>query len=199
MGTRHMIIIAKDNEYPVAQYGQWDGYPDGAGLAILSFLRTFNIYGLNAGIKHLKSLENDDVAKLWEDAGAVDGHATMDVVEEFKKLYPSLSRDTGSDILGLVLRATEDNPLYVHSQLDFVNDSLFCEWCYVIDINKKTFEVYKGFNTEKLEKEERFYSEEVPEEWYPVKHVFTFDIDHLPTNEFFIDMVEDEYEELEIE
>ncbi|MHC5949058.1 hypothetical protein ACVXZ3_04645 [Providencia hangzhouensis] len=39
MGTRHLICVAKDGDYKVAQYGQWDGYPSGQGLTLLTFLR----------------------------------------------------------------------------------------------------------------------------------------------------------------
>lgn len=39
MGTRHLIAVQIDGKYPVAQYGQWDGYPDGQGLKVLTFLR----------------------------------------------------------------------------------------------------------------------------------------------------------------
>lgn len=39
MGTRHLIIVVSQQEVKVAQYGQWDGYPDGQGKRILTFLR----------------------------------------------------------------------------------------------------------------------------------------------------------------
>ena len=29
MGTRHLIAVQLDGEYKIAQYGQWDGYPEG--------------------------------------------------------------------------------------------------------------------------------------------------------------------------
>ena len=39
MGTRHLTCVVKDGDYKVAQYGQWDGYPSGQGIDILTFLR----------------------------------------------------------------------------------------------------------------------------------------------------------------
>lgn len=38
MGTRHLIAAKVDGEYKLAQYGQWDGYPEGQGVAVLDFL-----------------------------------------------------------------------------------------------------------------------------------------------------------------
>ena len=43
MGTRHLIAVQKDGEYKVAQYGQWDGYPEGQGVRVLEFLRNTDI------------------------------------------------------------------------------------------------------------------------------------------------------------
>ena len=43
MGTRHLTIVKHEEEIKVAQYGQWDGYPDGAGMIILNFLKTADL------------------------------------------------------------------------------------------------------------------------------------------------------------
>lgn len=40
MGTRHLTAVFVDGEYKVAQYGQWDGYPEGQGLTCLEFARS---------------------------------------------------------------------------------------------------------------------------------------------------------------
>jgi hypothetical protein len=40
MGTRHLTMVVSNNETKVAQYGQWDGYPEGQGVTILTFLRS---------------------------------------------------------------------------------------------------------------------------------------------------------------
>lgn len=29
---------------------------------------------------------------------------------------------------------------------EFLNDSLFCEWTYIINLDNEQFEVYRGFN-----------------------------------------------------
>ena len=36
MGTRHITTVVAEGEFVVAQYGQWDGYPTGAGNDIVA-------------------------------------------------------------------------------------------------------------------------------------------------------------------
>lgn len=39
MGARNLTAVYLDGQYKVAQYGQWDGYPEGQGITVLTFLR----------------------------------------------------------------------------------------------------------------------------------------------------------------
>ena len=38
MGTRHITAVVSEGEFVVAQYGQWDGYPTGAGNDIVAII-----------------------------------------------------------------------------------------------------------------------------------------------------------------
>lgn len=67
----------------------------------------------------------------------------------------------------------------------------------MIDFDKRTFEVYQGFNKEPLTPEDRFYElreyEELP--YHGVKLVKSWSLDKLPTNEEFVSALEKEDEE----
>ena len=40
MGTRNLTLVKdKEGKTKVAQYGQWDGYPEGQGSTILNFIK----------------------------------------------------------------------------------------------------------------------------------------------------------------
>ncbi|OBT59797.1 hypothetical protein VE03_10541, partial [Pseudogymnoascus sp. 23342-1-I1] len=53
LGTRNLVFVYYQSRFVLAQYGQWDGYPEGQGFTILAFLRTpLNIERLKAGLAH---------------------------------------------------------------------------------------------------------------------------------------------------
>lgn len=108
------------------------------------------------------------------------------------KFYPELSRDTGGDILELIMFK---NKTKLQNSLNFAADSLLCEWAYVIDLDKNTYEVYEGFNKEPLDESERFYFltpiaekeyRENPKEYYPVKFVTKYSLGSLPDEKDFL-------------
>ena len=42
MGTRNLTVVYHGGKHVVAQYGQWDGYPEGQGITCLDFLHRQN-------------------------------------------------------------------------------------------------------------------------------------------------------------
>jgi len=192
MGTRHLICVVKGGEYKVAQYGQWDGYPEGQGVEILNFLH-------NGFIREVfeRQLQNnisfgteEELHEQWKICGADDsGWVDSKVSDLHAKLYPENCRDTGADILSII--QLTQKPLKLCNSLDFAGDSLFCEWVYVIDLDKNTFEIYEGFNHSPIDENERFYGLDVQPEhrtdkYYPVGLVATFNLNNLPTKEEFL-------------
>ena len=120
---------------------------------------------------------------------------------KYKEKYPFLTRDNGASILSLLNDASTEENLWIHDNSEFAADSLFCEWAYVIDLDKETFEVYKGFNQTPLEKTERFYYLQEQnkhyverrgddDQYYPVKHVMTYKLSELPNTETFIEEID---------
>lgn len=181
MGTRHLTMVHSGGEYPVSQYGQWDGYPSGQGTTILEFLKNSDMAKFKEQVDSLTQLTPEQVESKWVEKGAKPGDSfvSMDIAADFREDYPHLSRDTGSEILQLIYEGTAKE---VYLDIDFAADSLFCEWCYVIDLDTRVFEVYKGFNTKKLTKKDRFkfLEDKANGEYHPVKLIATYPLSNLP-------------------
>jgi hypothetical protein len=180
MGTRHLIAAYQGGEYKVAQYGQWDGYPEGQGTDLLKFLSNVKIENLQRAVSECRWITKEEIDEIQSQ---IEKTSKVIPAWDWAKQYPELSRDTGSKIFNLILNG--DKKLLKNS-LDFANDSLFCEWAYVIDFDKNTFEVYQGFNKSPLNETERFYNENKPDSYFPVKLYTTFDLNNLPSQEDFL-------------
>jgi hypothetical protein len=189
MGTRHLIAVVHEGEYKVAQYGQWDGYPSGQGAGVLNFLQEKMDRALfEEKLKNVSFITQEELTQRWVDAGADPGSSfvTLQVASTMQARYPENSRDTGSDILAIIQDA--DRPIKIVNSLDFAGDSVFCEWGYVVDLDKNTFEVYKGFNEIPLTESDRFYG--IPssnDNHHAIRLLKSFDLNNLPTEEAFIE------------
>lgn len=148
MGTRHMIGVIKGGTYRVGQYGQWDGYPEGQGYTVLDIMRNVNLDAFNQSIEHCKFVDQKRVREMYVEAGDspdnTSGFIDMAIADKFRELYPSMSRDTGAKILEIVMSATEEKPVELFDQHDFLDDETFCEFAYVVNLDTKKLICYAG-------------------------------------------------------
>ncbi len=199
MGTRHLICVFNGGKHVVAQYGQWDGYPTGQGKTVLAFLKNkgFNTDKFKKQLEMVSFGTPEELQKEWLECGADPNSDFVDMTTAGKhdKAYPQNSRDTGAEILQIIYNATY--PLKLADSIEFATDSLFCEWVYAIDLDKLTFEVYKGFNTRRVPKTQRFAYLNDPAKkveryggkmYYPVRLLKVYPLAKLPTvNQFLRD------------
>ena len=89
MGTRNLTAVFIGGQYKVAQYGQWDGYPEGNGKKILEFLKSltkkdFKIF--KAKCQATQWISEDESKKQWLECGAdpKNDWVTMDVSDKHK-------------------------------------------------------------------------------------------------------------------
>jgi hypothetical protein len=142
MGTRNLTVVKNElGEIKIAQYGQWDGYPSHTGAWILHFLSdSQNVNYLKAGIEFTRFITDEEVDSIYNEVTNRAG------VDAFKESYPSLTRDTGCEILEVV-RDKTNVPLV--NSIDFAADDLFCEGYYEIDFQTNKFiSKYNGITEE---------------------------------------------------
>lgn len=189
MGTRHLVAVMIDGEYKVAQYGQWDGYPECQGLDILRFLsKEIKKDKFVDNIQRAKFLTPDDTKNILNELGANNDfkNISREMSDNYFKRLPLLSRNLGAKVLVGIQNSNDD--IFLENNIEFAGDSLFCEYAYVIDFDKNTFEVYEGFNKKPLLESDRFYNYPVDDdsEYFPVKLLACFDMDNLPSEEEFL-------------
>jgi hypothetical protein len=159
MGTRNLTkVIDKDGTLRVAQYGQWDGYPDGQGKSMLAFISE---YGM------LETIEKSLAKCRWIDQKQIDTlYFRYENLTDFEELrsgmnglsiaYPSISRDTATDILKVIVYSNEYVELSDESS--FETDGLLCEGVYTL--NYQTREFISWFNGDTI----TFSLDELPDE-----------------------------------
>jgi hypothetical protein len=193
MGTRNLTMVIHKEETKIAQYGQWDGYPEGNGVEILTFLRNKErIKKLTNKLKDIRFITargNKEIKKFLKSIGCENGWMNDDQADKYHKRYPYMSRDIGAGILEMVANS-KDKEIVLRDSTDFAGDSLFCEWAYVVDLDKRKLEVYTGFNKELLADDERFTN--IPTnkdaaEYRGIKCIMKYDLDKLPTKKQFIE------------
>lgn len=199
MGTRNITMVISDGQTKVAQYGQWDGYPEGQGATILEFLSNTNLSDFKNKLKNVRFQNENDIQEkknFLKSIGSEDGWVTSEQSNLLHEKYPFDNRDIAGKIFSMVMESELDEIVLVDSS-DFVNDSLFCEWAYVVDLDKNVLEVYEGFQQSPLTESDRFYSDgNKKEEYYPVKMIKSYSLSELPTEEQFIkDFVKEEEKE----
>jgi len=200
MGTRNLTMVVKGGEYKVAQYGQWDGYPSGQGATVLEFLREQVKWDeFHASLDKCKFISEEEVERRWKDLGADEFGATMEVSAKMIKTHPQLQRSIGAKVL--LDSQMSPNGLELQDEHAFAADSLFCEWAYLIDLDKGVLEVYKGFNKQPLDPSERFADMRVEKNkaigktYYPIKLLWSWPLTDLPTKPEFLEALEPKDEE----
>lgn len=192
MGTRNLTVVIQKSKPKIAQYGQWDGYPEGQGVVVLDFLRKAQLDKFKEKLKKTKFInraKQKEINEFAESIGSKNGWMTLEQSAKYQAKYPLLTRDNGASILELIYESEEPEN-WIHNSYSFGTDSVFCEYAYVIDLDTMKFEVYKGFNKTPLTPNDRFYGvkkeKDVSEEYQPVIKIVEFDINKLPTKAEFL-------------
>ena len=151
MGTRNLICVVKDNEFKLTKYCQWDGYLSGQGKDIINIIIRFNTEGhwgrFRKHVDGLVYISDKEVNNRWKEFDT--DNFILDACMQFCDKYPNLHRDTGADILNLILfnknlEVTKPNPEFAYRV-----GGLSCEYCYVLDLDDDVLEIYSYYKGNK--------------------------------------------------
>lgn len=160
MGTRGLYGFRK-NEVDKTTYNHYDSYPDCLGRTMVEFCQTTSIEEMN---------EIFDRIVLVEEGSKPTQKQITDCIEYYDG---SVSHQTPEDWYCL-LRDAQGNPnIYKHGlkymidNQNFIKDSLFCEYAYIINLDEECLEFWVGFQKEP--DEDNRYGAEEEDGYYPCK------------------------------
>jgi hypothetical protein len=168
MGTRNLTLVKNNGEYKVAQYSQWDGYPEGQGFIVVNFLNQsgFDIELFKNKINNIIHWSSKDIDKLDEN---IDYDS-----------YPELAIDLGTDVLYSIYNSKITK---VNLSINFASNSLFCEWAWCVNLDTNCLDCFKGFQTEPLSNDQPFYFLQdkmtKKDEYYPIKLICSIPFDEV--------------------
>lgn len=163
MGTRGAAGFVLDGKEYVS-YNQYDSYPSGLGADVLEFAKQI----AEVGVERAKeAVENVRLVNASDTP-------TPEEQEKFADIWdPTVS--SGSDWYSLLRNGQGRLDILLAAGVmtddaDFLNDSLFCEYAYLINLDTETLEYYEGFQKD----DEGNYGR--------VKLVNSFPLSNLPDN-----------------
>lgn len=184
MSTRNLTMVQFNNEIKVAQYGQWDGCPDGQGATVLDFCSNKeNLDKLKERLSHVSFLEDKTEIQRLNDLLKQDDGETVKWFDTF------ISRDVCANILINIINSVGEVKL--QNNFNFGHDGLSCEWAYLVNLDTNKLEVYYGGSTIRLRENERFYKKDSNDYgYYGIKIIQEYDLNNLPSKEDFVRRLE---------
>lgn len=183
MGTRGLYGFRK-NGVDKLTYNHWDSYPDYLGDIVVGFCKSTTIQELNEIFDRIVLVDNNN-------------RPTKKQIDECIKYYDGSVSEQSVDDWYCLLRDTQGNLdvyknglKYMLDDKDFIKDSLFCEYAYIINLDTNCLEFWVGFQTESNENNR--YGTETHDnlgKYYPCKMVSYYPLDtELTVQEIIDDM-----------
>lgn len=179
MGTRGASGFKVNGQLKV-MYNHYDSYPDGLGTEVVSFVRSV--------------VENKQVDQLIANAAKLilvdeTSKPTDELIDKYTKFADQdvstrrlddwyvLLRDLQGD--GILRKTLSGEVEHIMDGESFLRDSLFCEYAYIINLDDRTLEFYKGFQTTP-QKDNPFGTTPDGGGYYPVALVARYPLDDIP-------------------
>jgi len=139
MGTRAAFGF-RINGIDKVTYNHFDGYAEGLGSIVFTFAQSTSIKDLREVAERLQLVSEQD-------------ECPADLAAKYA-LFSDLSvGNQSTKDWYCVLHQVQGHPQYWMEGVDhmidsscFLEDSLFCEFAYIIDLDEEVLEVYKGYN-----------------------------------------------------
>lgn len=174
MGTRGLWGFFKDG-VTKATYNHYDSYPSALGVTIADFVKAHPVIEMEAIFNNIQMIDSEKAP-------------TSEDIIKYSKFYDGrVNGGSVEDFYALLRESQGDPEAYGSGELDimidsisFIQDSLFCEWAYIINLDDKCLEVYKGFR-HTPPKNSRYYDKDIStkREYYPCDIIKSIPFDEV--------------------
>lgn len=149
MGTRGTYGVRIDGQDKLA-YNHYDSYPGGLGQALVGQLRAMlesgrTLEDLKIAAREMRAIDTD-VPPTEEEKAHFAAKADLGVSGQTLDDWYCLLRNAQGDI-----QWSLENGAIAEAN-DFIQDSLFCEYGYILNFDTMEFEIYKGFQKQPHDK-----------------------------------------------
>lgn len=161
MATRGLYGLRK-NGIDKTSYNHFDSYPDELGRNILSFIKGHSVEEMNAFYNRIIMVSEQAIPTTQEIENCIINQSIdLNVSTRSYNDWYCLLRYLQGELGALY----ECKISYMIDEHEFIKDSLFCKYAYIINLDTNKLEFYKGFQT-KPQKGNR-YGETSLGQFYP--------------------------------
>lgn len=139
MGTRGIYGFYK-NGIDKLTYNHYDSYHEGLGKNVVDFIKNTTIDEMNEVFEKIVLVS--DVMPTKEQIEECSLYTNLNVSNQNTNDWYCLLRDAQGD-----LNVYKNGLKYMIDDKEFIKDSLFCEYGYIINLDENILEVYEGFQT----------------------------------------------------
>ena len=189
------------NNTDYVEYNHYDSYPSSLGVTTIAgisgLMTLYGITGIKEKVATLTVRSQDyfntkegqaELAQVLKDNPTLEYNDPNSTFNDYYDHYWVCRGLQGS----LLKWWTLNNVSYVVDSSDFLLDSLFCEWAYIVNLDTEMLEVYKGFNTNKRSDAGRYADKQLEDDgYYGVALLAEFPLFDLPTPEEFLSTIKD--------
>ena len=163
MGTRGLYGFRK-NEQDKTSYNHFDSYPEGLGADVLKFIRNHSIEEMNEFYDRIIMVDQRITPTYKQKENCIkNGFVNLSVSNQSENDWYCLLRN----LQGELEKLYECEFPYMIDDSDFIKDSLFCEYAYIINLDTNVLEFYKGF--QHVPQDGNRYGIEKTDGYYPCK------------------------------
>ena len=174
MGTKGIYGFRK-NGVDKLTYNNMDSYPSALGEQIVNFCMETSLEELNNIFDRIIMVDENN-KPTQEEYKICTNHIKLPIYDP-----DTLWRTTLRKVEGYIYVYKNGLP-YMLDHIRFINDSLFCEYGYIINLDDKVLEFWRGGQSKKPQEENRYGIEKNDDGYYPCKLVISFPLNNLSHN-----------------